>query len=198
MVLPIPKKKLRSKIRNKVLEILRGKTLAGSRVYPNASIPPWEDELPVILIYARSETISEYAKAPRELERNLDLAIEIIAKGPEINSDLGTPDPGKMSLEDQLDLIAEQVECELSRDDTLGCTADDSILTNTELEFDSSGGLPIGSARLTYSVTYFRMSPDDVDKQSGLSDFNKAEIDYNVSDDDNTREAHDSVDIPTV
>ena len=190
---------LRKNIRKKVVEILKGKTDVGNRVFPNASTVIDEALLPVILIYPRSESASKYATAPRELERDLDLAIEIIAKGPETDETGIAPedqDPSKKSLEDILDDIAEQIECELSRDDTLQNTVDDSILTNIEFEFEGSGGLPIGSARLTYAVTYFTMSPRSVDKQGGLADFKTAEVEHNIGDDPNTREAKDSVAIP--
>lgn len=190
------KGKLRKLIRKKIVEILTGATDAGVRVFPNASVPPAEEELPVILVYPRSESAGKYAESPRELERDLDLAIEIVAKGPEVNVDLETPKEGEKTLEDILDDIADQIECAMSRDETLQGTADDSILTNTEFEFESVGGLPIGSARLTYSVTYFTMLPRDVSKQSGLAAFKKVEADWNIGDDENTREADDSIDIP--
>lgn len=192
------KGRLRKLIRKKVVEILKGKTDAGDRVFPNATVPPWEEELPVILIYARTEPATELSMAPRELNRSLDLAIEIIAKGPEENVDLQTPEPGVKTLEDILDDIAEQVECEMSRDDTLQDTCDDSVLTTTEFEFESVGALPIGSARLTYEVSYTTMSPRDLIKQGVDDDFKQNQIDYNIGDDENTVEANDTVDLPIV
>lgn len=188
------KGKLRKAIRKKVAEILKGTTDAGDKVFPNASVPAWEEELPAILIYPRSEPAGEYATAPRELERDLDLTIEIVAKGPEVNEEGDEPD--EKSLEDILDDIAEQVECEMSRDETLGGTCDDSILTNTEFEFEGAGGLPIGSARLTYSVTYYTHSPRSVDKQIEINDLEGHDIEYNISEDSDTREAEDTLDVP--
>lgn len=193
---PLDKGKARKIIRKKVVSILKNTTDAGARVFPNASVPPWEEELPVILVYPRSESASKYAEAPRELEREIDFAIEVVAKGPEENTDLQTPESGVKSLEDILDDIAEQIECEMSRDETLGGTTDDSILTNSEFEFENVGGLPIGSVRLTYSMTYYTMSPRSIDKQKVTTDFKKTGIDYNIGDDENTREATDEVDLP--
>lgn len=193
------KGKLRKLIRKKIVEILKNKTDAGERVFPNASIPQWadNDELPAILIYQKSETASKYAEAPRELERDIDFTIEIVAEGPEENIDLNTPAVGQKSLEDILDDIAEQIECEMSRDDALQDTADDSILTNTEFEFESGGSQPIGSARLTYTVTYFTMLPRDTSKQNiNLADNKTQQIEYNIGEDENTREATDKVDLP--
>lgn len=188
--------KKRKEIRKKIVELLKGKTDAGNRVFPNASVPQWEEELPVILIYPRSETAEEYAIAPRELERDISLAIEIVAKGPEVDEEGNEPE-GATSLEDILDNIAEQVEAIMAADDTLGCTADNSILKNTEFEFEAAGGLPIGSCRLTYSVTYFRPSPD---LQPELPAFKNVDADWRVghnnSAPDSINEANDLVDIP--
>ena len=195
MAIPEQVKKTRKEIRKKIAEILKDKTDAGSSVFPNASIPTWHEELPVILIYPKSEPIDKYAQAPRELERNLDLQIEIQATGPEVDEE-GNEPINKKSLEDILDDIVEQIECEMAKDDTLQSTADDSILTNVEFDFDSAGSQPIGSARLTYNVTYYTMSPESVDKQVVLDDFKKSEIEYNIGDDLATREAKDSVDLP--
>lgn len=190
---------LRKNIRKKVAEILRGNTDAGNRVFPNASVPPWEEELPVILIYPRSESVAKYAEAPREFERDLDLTIEIIAKGPETDEDGNPPVDSagnpKKALEDILDDIADQVEILMAKDETLQNTADDSILKSTEFEFESAGALPIGSARLTYGVTYYTHSPR---KSEETSDFATSQHDWHTGKvDDNTREAKDTVDIET-
>lgn len=191
------KGKKRKLVRKKVVELLKGKTDAGAAVFPNSSVPPWHEELPVILIYPRSESASEYATAPRELERDLDLAIEIVATGPEENDELNSPGANK-SLEDILDDISEQIENILDVDDSLQGTADSSTLENTEFEYDSSGGQPIGSCRLTYGVTYYTMSPRNIDGQDANNDFTSSNVKYNISEiDENTREAEDTVNQPT-
>lgn len=189
--------RLRKNIRKAVVSILKGKTDAGDRVFPNASVPPWEEELPVILVYQRNEPVSPIGMSPKELQRSLNLAIEIVAKGPEENSDLNTPEAGVKSLEDILDDIAEQVECHLHADDTLQGTCDESELTNTEFEYESVGALPIGSAQLTYEARYTTMVPRDTSKQDANADFATNDIDYNIGDDENTIEANDTVDLPT-
>lgn len=190
--------RLRKLIRKKVAEILKDKTDAGPRVFPNSSIPPWVEELPVILVFQRGEDASKYAEAPRELQRDLDIVIEIYAAGPEIDEDGNPPKDSdgneKKTLEDILDDVAEQIEVEMARDDTLQDNASESILTNTEFEFEGSGGVPTGTARLTYGVTYYTLSPRADDPRP---DFKKAGVEWNIGDDENTREAKDEVDIPT-
>lgn len=188
--------RLRKLIRKAVVEILKGNTDAGARVFPNATVPPWVEELPVILVYQVSESVSTLGDSPKEIIRSLTLAIEIVAKGPEENVDLATPEPGVKSLEDTVDDIGEQVECFMHADDTLKGTCDKSDLTNTEFDFEPSGGVPIGSARLTYTASYTTMVPRDTSKQNAGDDFKTNEIDYNIGDDENTREATDTVDLP--
>ena len=196
-VIPADKGRLRKTIRKKIVEILKDKTDVGDAVFPNASVPPWHSELPVILVYSQKETSTEYAIAPKELERDLSIEIQIIATGPEENKELATPGASK-SLEDILDDIAQQVEDAMDVDDSLQDTVDDSILTGTEQEFDSAGGSPEGSCRLTYSITYFTMSPRDTTGQPNTDkDFTSNKVEFNIGDDKNTRESEDTVIQPT-
>ena len=200
----IPARPLRQRklIRKKIIEILTGTTDAGARVWANQSTPAWEEQLalgPMILVYPRSEGAETYAIAPRELKRTLDLAVEIIAAGPEADDEKS----GAPSLSDILDDVSHQVECELSRDDTVGCTASDIQLTNTEFEFTNEGAVPFGSARLLYTVTYYTNVPEDIAKQTVTPDFTTAASDWHVGhhDDDpdlTNTEANDEVDIPII
>jgi len=191
-------KKTRKLIRKKIVSILKNKTLAGARVFPNHSVPPAVEELPVILVYPRSEQNEKYAESPREYTRELDVSIEIIAAGPEVDEE-GNEPAGKTSLEDLLDDIAEQVECEMAKDETLGCEADDSMIRNIEFQFEGSGGEPIGSCRMTYQVEYNVMSPESVEKQLGeLDTFEGANTQYDlVESEPNTIEAEDTIDVQT-
>ena len=101
----------------------------------------------------------------------------------------------KQFLTDIIDDISEQVECALSVDETLDGNCDESDLSGTEFEFESVGGRPIGSGNLTYTAIYHTMSPRSVEKQGNIADFEKANIDYNIGDDENTVEASDELDI---
>ena len=190
----------RMEIRKKLVEFLKGKTDAGNNVFPNLSTPFWSENLPAIAVYPRSESVEMFSVAPKEWTRTLEMAVEIVAKGPEVPCPLTG---GTQFLEDALDLIAAQVECELSRDDTVGCTADDINLISSEFQFEGDGEAPIGSARLVYNVIYHTMVPESQDKQSGLSDFKKVAADWQVghhddAPDETDIEAQDEVDIPIV
>lgn len=192
---PKDKGRLRKTIRKGVAALLKDKTDVGKRVFSNSSIPPWEEELPVILVYARNEPATVYGQAPKEYRRDIDFVVEIIAKGPEVDEE-GNEPLGQKSLEDILDDIAEQVEGLMSVDHTLGGVADDHEFTNTEMEFDGGGGLPIGSARLSFTVTYYTFYPRDSNQQA-LADFKTNTVKYHIGKvDDDTREAEDTVDLP--
>ena len=186
----------RAIIRKAVLKILLGKTSVGKNVFANQSTPAFEENLPCIKIYPRGESAEKFNETPRELKRIIELVIEIIAAGPEEPND-----SDKETVDDQLDAIAHEVECELSKSDTINDTADDIILTSTDFEFEGGGARPIGSCRLTYAVVYHQEVPDSIDKRSGIEDFKTAHTDWHVGHDDEdpdltNKEAEDDVELP--
>jgi len=145
----------RTLIRKAVIDILKGKTLAGDRVFSNRSIPATEENLPIVHVFTLSEDIDEYSQAPRALARALSLVVEVIARG--------TKDA---PLEDCLDEISMQIEQTLSLDDTLNRTCDDCILSSVSFETVDDGALPIGSCRLTFTVKYVTDMPNSVEDQA--------------------------------
>ena len=186
----------RKLIRKAIAKILTNTTQAGAKVFTNQSTPVPEEDLPCIKIYPRSEAATKFAEAPRELKRIIDVSVEIFVAGPEEPNETDKP-----TVEDLLDDLADEVECELSRDDTVRSTADDIILINTEFEFDGSGARPIGSCRMTYAVTYHQLTPDSIDKQTGIEDFKRSHTDYHVGHHDEkpdleNTEAEDDIVLP--
>lgn len=182
----------RQVIRDKMVSLLIGKTSAGLKVFSNRSLVNLEENLPAICIYTRSENSSEWGHAPRTLKRVVQIAIEIIGAQ--------TTDT---SLEDVLDEIAQVVELELCRDDTLVGTVEDCILSGTEFQSDDTGAVPIGSVRLSYDVTYLTDMPGTIfdQPQAQVEDLKEFGVKYNIdkaNDDDDPSgdpliEAEDSV-----
>ena len=165
----------RQDIRKKIREILIGKTIAGTRVFTNQAAPTWVEDLPVILIYPRSESAELFNQAPRELKREIQMVIEIVASGSE---EPNAED--KDTVEDILDEMSTLIECEMARDETLENLADMSILTSTDFDFAGEGAKPIGSARLVYNIVYYEASPAVAGKVAGVSPFTKIHADYKV------------------
>ena len=199
----------RKAIRKAIQTLLKGKTDAGQNVFSNLSSPSWREDLPSVVIYTRSEDIEAQDVSPREYKRTVELAVEIMAEGPEDpNTSDGT------FLEDALDDIAEQVEVELNRDERIGvftnplgkmiALVDELILNNVEFEYTEEGERPTGSVRMIYNVVYYEHRPATIDEQVvafNIDDLEKVHIDWVVGhhqeDPDNVIEAKDDVDIPT-
>lgn len=154
----------RQLIREAVKAQLLGKTAAAARVYETRVVPWKRLELPAVAVYALEETVDRASQstAPRELRRQLKLAIEVAVKA-------GT------NLDDALDAVALEVERALHADPTFGDTASDSILESTQISLAEEGDTLIGLALLTFSVTYFTMAPEAADVDL-VTDFSKAHI----------------------
>lgn len=157
------RKHQRQLIREAAKAALLGKTAAGDRVYETRLIPYRRLELPALAVYALEEEVdSESARtAPRELARDLDLAIE------------GVVLPGE-NVDDALDALALQVETAIHADETLGGTASDAILTGTEIDILIDGEEEMGVVRLIYRTRYYTYAPDAADVE--LDDFQTADI----------------------
>ena len=69
----------RTKIREAVVDLLKGATSAGMNVFPSRIGPLWNMPLPLILIYLRDETVSPISSLPKPRERKPQLAIEVRA-----------------------------------------------------------------------------------------------------------------------
>lgn len=192
-------------IRKRLVSILKNQTDAGERVFSNASVPSWIEELPVILVYPRTEDAEKFNQAPLEFRRDINMLIEVQVKGTEQPFDTQKGDG--LTAEDALDDIIEQIECAIFKDDSLGCDdqnraiADEVLISSTEFEFESDGAQTIGGARLNLVVTYYEHAPESVDKQAGLGKFSKVHADWHVGHDDDdpdltNKEAEDDVVIP--
>lgn len=131
----------RTLIREAAVQILTGATAAGDRVIGNRVAPLWDMPLPVVLVYAREESVRSIGSRPKPMERRLQLAIQIVAKA-------------DADLDKTLDDVALQVEQAFEANPTLKRTALGTNLVSTELDVSAAGDEPVGAARLTYEVIY--------------------------------------------
>jgi hypothetical protein len=137
----------RQLIRDAVTALLTGETVAETRVFKTRMVPYRRAQLPALAVYSLNEPVERGNAAPKELERRLELAIE----GALIGTD---------NVDDALDDLALEIETAMHADDTLTDTAEDSILSSTELEVVEDGDRTVGLVRLVYSVTYFTHAPE--------------------------------------
>ena len=135
----------RKELRDKVCELLHDQTLAGPRVYANRVRAVQTDELPVILVYPRSEDITSIDRANNIRRRDLTLAVEILAS-----------DTSEQGMSDQLDEIADKVEDILHASDGVNQLAHDIGLDQSEAGLSGDGQMPEGAWRLDFLISYIR------------------------------------------
>lgn len=171
----------RAEIRQKIVELIAGKTQAEDRVFSNRARRIWPEECPLIVVYSKTETVQEFEKSPRSLKRELQIAIECIAKADE-------------NIDDTLDEIAQEVETALGSDESLGNLCADIILEQTEMNLSGDGETVFGAAILTYQVTYITELVEQDGNLEPLEGFNVA---YDLKPDESLVEAEDIIDVPT-
>jgi hypothetical protein len=159
----------RANVRRKLVELLKDKTDAADRVFQNRARQLWPEELPAILVYSRSETAREFDTAPRSIERELQIAVEIVAAADE-------------ELDETLDALAEQVERRLMGDDTLGNLCSDIILTGTEMSISGEGETLFGSAILNFRVLYHT---EIYVQDAEITDLERIDVEWDLKNDDN-------------
>ena len=139
----------RQAIRHAVAALLSGETAAGTRVHMTR-VDPWRSNgLPALAVYALEEPVdaASLATAPRELARQLKLVVQAAVEQ-------------AADADDALDAICVDIERVMDADDSFGGLAASSILENTEIGVISTGRQLVGSAILTYAVTYYTYAPD--------------------------------------
>lgn len=167
----------RSNIRKSVVEMLRDRTDCADRVFSNRARQLWPEELPAIMVYTRTENVSEFGSAPRTLRRNLRLAVEVVAKADD-------------DLDDELDRIADQVESLIQSDDTLGGIVSDIVIQDSEMSLAGQGETLFGSVVMTFQVVYFTEAVSNDE----LVDFETLNVKYDLKNSDTeTVEAEDRI-----
>lgn len=157
----------RTLIRQAVKAALLNATTAADRVHTSRSVAWRPKDLPAIAIYTLEEEVdpSSANSAPRELKRNLSLAVEVAAVQ-------------QASIDDELDALAQEVERAICADDTLGGKASDIVLASTNVDILADGERIIGVMRLEFAATYYTFAPDAEDVP--LPDFETSNIRYKL------------------
>lgn len=141
----------RTAIRQALVDRLKTKvddvflTDAEDRIFGSRSKPLFDQSLPAILIYARSENILEERFATDGFgatKRELEIAFEAVVLGGE-------------QVDDALDNIAAQIESAFDGWEMESRKADIMKLKSTEIDVSIEGSKTYGAARLTYSITYY-------------------------------------------
>lgn len=128
-------------------------TDAQDKIYGSRSKPLFDQLLPAILVYARSENITQERFASDGFgatKRELEIAIEAVVLGGE-------------QVDETLDNIAKQIEDAFDGWEMPTRKADVLKIKSTEIDISIDGGKIYGAVRLTYSITYYTSSkqPDN-------------------------------------
>lgn len=139
----------RALLRSAIVAALKGKTLAGDRVFKRRSKPFRASELPSVNVYFTEETIAEDSNrtAPRRLERRAVC-----------NVDYFTARPDEEVVDDELDATA--LQCEQVMDDPAtvrdieGVMVRDCMLASTDAGVVVNGNMEMGCVHLEFLITY--------------------------------------------
>jgi hypothetical protein len=135
-----------NKLKTKVDDVFL--TDAKDKIYGSRSKPLFDQFLPAILVYARSENILEerfVTDGYGATKRELDVAIEAVMLGNE-------------EIDNALDNIAAQIEFAFDGWEMLNRKSDIMKLKSTEIDVSIDGSKIYGAIRLTYIITYYTSS----------------------------------------
>lgn len=139
---------VRRQIREAAAALLDGLTTTGSNVFQSRSRQLQESQLPGLRVYTRNEVSERVTtgSAP-ELLRKVELMVECI--GRKIDD-----------LDDNLDLIASEVEVALGASLLSGLIMEFPELVSTDSEIQDEGNQPIGVVTLRFTVQYMTTGDD--------------------------------------
>jgi len=166
----------RRRIKEHIRDSLKGETRAGKQVFIGQTGPSWVENLPVILVYTPTESISRYNESRKDYLKTLSVSIEIIEKG---NNDEELDE----NLEEILDLVVRKLE----QDETLGCLVDSIEQAGVEMQTESDGQSPTGAIVAQFNVMYLE---DAIRGDECLDDFKGVDADWKIGHHD---EDHDGV-----
>ena len=136
----------RAEIRKKVCEILVDNVDVKERVFANRVRPISISQLPLILVYPKSEDYTVLNKVPRIHRVDLSLIIEVV----------GTANTEEL-LSELLDELAEQIEDALDNSDNLGKLVHDINIDTAESGLEGGESQrPEFSWIMTFNVAYIR------------------------------------------
>lgn len=133
---------VRKQIRDRMETVLSGAvTLATGGVYASRVYPLTQAKLPAVTVYSGSEASALQTMGSKTLARDLSLIVDAYVRVTD-------------TFDDDLDALCVQIEEAVAADYTLNGLAKNTVLTSTEIDFDSEAERPVGVARMTYTIRY--------------------------------------------
>jgi len=176
----------RKNIRHELVALLkRKKTSAGNNVFSSRSTPVWQENLPAIMIYPRTEDVEKSSESPRQYKHTLIMAFDLVADGRDDDA-----------AADKMDELDEQVQRILGVDETLNCLVNEISLISSEFDYEERGQKSIMSMTLVYEIEYYVFSPKDRRDQD-VKDFTSITANWDIGTaNDPDHEATDDITLP--
>lgn len=141
---------VRKQIRDAIKTALTGLPTTGNSVHATRVFPIERLSLPALVIYTKSEDVNfDTLTINRSVMRNLEVMVEAYVSGSNPH-------------DDELDIIAVDVEEALAADNTLGGLTKDLQVTAFEADYTGDGEQIVGIGRFTVAVVY-RTAENDVE-----------------------------------
>lgn len=172
----------RAVIRKAVAALLKGKTVAGQRVFTSRVEAFGAHHLPAISVYTTDEDADTGDTSPRRYTRTTDVVVQAVF---DVDKD----------LDDAMDAMALQLEAVLLADPSWGGVADDSVLTKSAMYLAETGRSDLGCLALTFRAEY-DTRPGLLDEAT-LDDFATADVTYDLAPPDGSADAEDTITLPT-
>lgn len=136
---------MKTKIRQKLIELIKDKTDAGDKVY-DTRLPSFNSEnYPCVTIYNLSEDVTTFDKGYGSKRYDLSLAIEVFAAG-----------VTEKSAGELLDSISDEIESIIENSSKLDGLVNDIGIDGGELATFSEGELPLISWKIKVDCCYIK------------------------------------------
>jgi hypothetical protein len=150
---------------------LLNKTAAGARVSTNRADRVWQDGLPAIVIYTKTEQVEQDQQAPPTYKRTARISLDILLQ-----------DGSGMPLDDDADDLAEVVEQLMFLDPRLVAECPELVNAGHQVGYDilvqDGGDQLICGARITWEFVYFQDA--NVGDLAELAPWKTARTTYNL------------------
>ncbi|MCU0806309.1 MAG: hypothetical protein MUF79_14660 [Burkholderiales bacterium] len=134
---------VRRQLREAVATAVTGLTTTGSSVFQSRIWPVQSSELPALLVYTTTETVTtETIENPEGQRREIEVRVDGIAKA-------------AANLDDTLDQIAKEVETALAAAITVAGKSVRVYYTGCEIEFDAETEAEAGAVQMRFTAELF-------------------------------------------
>lgn len=143
----------RTAIREKVKEILTGKTIAGSAIFTSRAKPLGEEDMPCLLIYTGAD------KRGRLTEEH---DMSLVYRQVELVVECAIANARDLDLEAVMEQAADNIETAIAADETLGNLVIECYWQSTDIDIVADGRKLVGAVRVEFSAELYSRHDADM------------------------------------